>query len=65
MNIFLQEYRCKCGKLLFKGSPKNRKVDCKVEIKCRRCGEIKLIDFSDEIKTENKTDNFNVDREER
>jgi phage FluMu protein Com len=61
---FLQEYRCKCGKLLFKGSPKNRRADFQIEIKCRKCGEIKLIDFGNEIKTENKTDNFDVDRRE-
>lgn len=62
MSAFLQEYRCKCGKLLFKGSSKNCKANCKIEIKCRRCGEIKLIDFSNEVKTENKTDNFDVDK---
>jgi phage FluMu protein Com len=39
---FLNEYRCNCGKLLFKGELK----ECKVEIKCRRCSEIKLFVFS-------------------
>jgi len=41
--INLNEYRCSsCGKLFFKGDLQN----CKIEIKCRRCGEIKLINFS-------------------
>ena len=35
----LNEYRCNnCGKLLFKGELK----DCTIEIKCKRCGEIKV-----------------------
>jgi phage FluMu protein Com len=35
----LNEYRCNnCGKLLSKGNLK----ECTIEIKCRRCGEIKV-----------------------
>lgn len=33
----VQEYRCVCGKLLFKGML----VSCNLEIKCKRCGAIK------------------------
>lgn len=29
----LTEYRCSCGKLLFKG----KLVDCIIEVKCRKC----------------------------
>lgn len=29
----LREYRCECGKLLFKG----KLVDCIIEVKCRKC----------------------------
>lgn len=39
-----QEYRCNCGKLLFK-SPEFSGV---VEVKCRRCGKVKS--FQREIK---------------
>ena len=35
----LNEYRCDCGKLLFKGVLSV----CRVEIKCKRCGAIKVI----------------------
>ena len=46
--LFLQDYRCKCGKLLFKGFL----VNGNVEVKCRRCGIIMNInglvgDFSE------------------
>jgi phage FluMu protein Com len=34
--IILSEYRCQCGKLLFKGFL----LTCILEIKCRRCGKI-------------------------
>ena len=40
-NNFLNEYRCNCGKLLFKGDLKK----CRVEIKCKRCSQIKVFDF--------------------
>jgi len=36
---FFNEYRCNCGKLLFKGSG----LSGKIEIKCKRCGTIKSI----------------------
>jgi|WetSurMetagenome_2_1015567.scaffolds.fasta_scaffold697702_1 phage FluMu protein Com len=36
---FLNEFRCDCGKLLFKGSG----LSGKIEIKCKRCGKIKTI----------------------
>ncbi len=40
MRIILEnEYRCKCGKLLFKGIL----FDGSLEIKCRRCGELSRI----------------------
>lgn len=64
MGIFLQEYRCKCGKLLFKGNLEDFKTGCKIEVKCRRCGEIKLIDFSNAAETETKKHNFDVDKRE-
>lgn len=38
----LTEYRCKCGKLLFRGCL----VIGSVEIKCKRCGKIKLFESS-------------------
>jgi PAS domain S-box-containing protein len=41
---FLNEYRCDCGRLLFKGVL----LRCKVEIKCKRCGKIKSIVFEEE-----------------
>ena len=34
-----QEYRCSCGKLLFKGDV----VKGCVEIKCKRCGMMRVI----------------------
>lgn len=34
----LIEYRCVCGKLLFKGLL----LSCKLEIKCKRCGAVKI-----------------------
>jgi|WetSurMetagenome_2_1015567.scaffolds.fasta_scaffold829419_1 hypothetical protein len=39
MDMNLNEYRCKCGRLLFKGAL----LACRLEIKCKRCGEIKTI----------------------
>jgi len=48
-SVNLNEHRCSsCGKLFFKGILK----DCKIEIKCKRCGEIKLINFSNGDKVE-------------
>jgi PAS domain S-box-containing protein len=44
--INLEEYRCPCGKLLFKGIV----LKSFVEIKCKRCGEI--ISFGDLLKSE-------------
>ncbi len=41
----LHEYRCDCGKLLFK-SPS---FSGKIEVKCRRCGSIKT--FEEQIKS--------------
>lgn len=38
----LNEYRCKCGRLLFKGAL----LTCKLEIKCKRCGGIKTIIYN-------------------
>ena len=35
----LNDYRCDCGKLLFKSSG----LSGKIEIKCNRCGKIKAI----------------------
>lgn len=35
-SLNLAEYRCTCGKLLFKGLL----YQCVIEVKCRRCGEI-------------------------
>jgi phage FluMu protein Com len=37
-NSFFKEYRCDCGKLLFKGSL----AVAVVEIKCKRCGKVNL-----------------------
>ena len=37
--IFLNEHRCKCGKLLLKGVF----FDSVLEIKCKKCGEISKI----------------------
>ncbi|MDD5750617.1 MAG: Com family DNA-binding transcriptional regulator [Candidatus Pacebacteria bacterium] len=34
--VILNDYRCKCGRLLFKGVLLN----CRLEIKCKRCGKI-------------------------
>jgi len=53
----LNEYRCDCGKLLFKGNLKS----CTVEIKCRRCGEIKTIDFDNGVRIENRLCNLDTD----
>ncbi len=39
----LQEYRCTCGKLLFKGTL----ALCSVEIKCRCCGVVALYERFD------------------
>jgi len=54
----LNEYRCSCNKLLFKGVL----TDCKIEIKCRRCGEIKTIDFFNGAKVESKLCSFRMDK---
>jgi len=56
----LKEYRCSCNKLLFKGSLR----DCKIEIKCRRCGGIKTIDFYNGERVESRLCSFNVDKRE-
>ncbi len=37
-NENLKEYRCACGKLLFKGA----NLNCRIEIKCKRCGQTSL-----------------------
>lgn len=39
----LNDYRCKCGRLLFKEVLST----CKIEIKCKKCGEIKTIAYND------------------
>ncbi len=39
----LPEYRCTCGKLLFKGVL----FFSSIEIKCKRCGEIRVIHTGD------------------
>lgn len=38
-STFLHEYRCDCGKLLFKGLM----ITSHIEIKCSRCGQLKTI----------------------
>lgn len=38
----LQEFRCECGKLLFKGEL----VSCKIEVKCRKCHKLMLVSGS-------------------
>ncbi len=35
----LQEFRCECGKLLFKGDL----VTGKIEVKCRKCHKLMLV----------------------
>ncbi len=40
----LPEYRCTCGKLLFKGVL----LFSTIEIKCKRCGEVRRIDNTDQ-----------------
>lgn len=37
-NLRLKEYRCTCGKLLFKGFL----ADAVIEIKCKRCEKVSL-----------------------
>ncbi len=37
--VSLEEYRCRCGKLLFKG----HFLAGEIEIKCKRCGKISLL----------------------
>jgi len=37
--IILNDYRCDCGRLLFKGALS----ECRLEIKCKKCGAIKTI----------------------
>lgn len=39
-NSFLKEYRCNCGKLLFKGSL----TVATVEVKCKRCEKVSLFE---------------------
>ena len=39
-NSYLKEYRCECGKLLFKGSL----VSAVVEVKCKRCERMNLFE---------------------
>jgi PAS domain S-box-containing protein len=39
-SLFLHDYRCGCGKLLFKGAL----LMCRVEIKCKRCGAINVME---------------------
>ncbi len=39
-NSHLKEYRCNCGKLLFKGSL----VSAVVEVKCKRCEKVNLFE---------------------
>jgi phage FluMu protein Com len=56
----LKEYRCSCNKLLFKGVL----IDCKIEIKCRRCGGIKTIGFSNGLNTENRLCSFETDKKQ-
>jgi DNA-directed RNA polymerase subunit RPC12/RpoP len=36
------EYRCECGRLLFKGTLETGKI----EIKCKKCGSIKTIAYN-------------------
>lgn len=43
LNAELSEYRCTCGKLLFKGVL----FLSAIEIKCKRCGEIRRIHTAD------------------
>ncbi len=43
-SAILNEYRCECGKLLFKGILSV----CKVEIKCKRCGAVKTIVYGND-----------------
>lgn len=56
----LNEYRCSCNKLLFKAILK----DCKIEIKCRRCGGLKTIDFRNGERVEGRLCNFDTDKRE-
>lgn len=44
----LREWRCSCGKLLFKGD-----YDGWVEIKCLRCGQIKAFHEDRHERTDN------------
>lgn len=46
--MMLDDYRCECGRLLFKGS---LQPGCRIEIKCKKCGEVNVIDEA--MKTEN------------
>lgn len=39
-NSYLKEYRCVCGKLLFKGSL----ISAVIEIKCRRCEKVNVFE---------------------
>lgn len=48
-NSLLKEYRCACGKLLFKGFLTNAVI----EIKCKRCEKVNLFEenYSQKIPT--------------
>lgn len=47
--VNLNDYRCDCGRLLFKGAL----LKCNLEIKCKKCGKINLFKnfFSDQNPT--------------
>ena len=42
MNTTLNEYRCDCGKLLFKGALSV----CTLEIKCKKCAKVVSFTFN-------------------
>lgn len=48
-NSFFKEYRCDCGKLLFKGSL----AVAVIEIKCKRCGKVNV--FEENLSQRNKS----------
>ncbi len=54
----LREYRCDCGKLLFKGSL----LISVVEVKCKRCGEVST--FRGKKKNENLFNSLLIREEE-
>ncbi|OGH81323.1 MAG: hypothetical protein A3I29_03570 [Candidatus Magasanikbacteria bacterium RIFCSPLOWO2_02_FULL_44_11] len=53
--IILDDFRCDCGRLLFKGAL----LECKLEIKCKKCGAIKTILRSKSVCGRNE---YEVDR---